>query len=310
MSDTSFTDYIDTFKDLRMNLEEEGRDLEWTIIHLRNDGILSCQTETERTLDYDVGINLRRFIDQDNISEFLLEQVPYRLSQQSMIFKLFFFEKLQNSNNPIDSNQLEQLIMINYQISIIRLHQQLWQTYIDSGTGQIVKYYPENASSVYTKSIHYWPIYLLSMTVARGFTRKIQYDNLNHQTQVAIIKQYLSYLQVRSNEYVEQLNRMKTDLINYTDELNHQILQFIRQEVLIPVNLYFESLIILIQHDYNDRLMQLHFHQSKSNQSQVIIDKYIYICFFFSLSFFNFIILSLDAIDTTYQFIDIHQRKN
>lgn len=251
----AIVEYDDTFEELRADLEMEGRDLEWTITDPKYEDCEHQLAVLEQHLHSDIHLTSGR-IDPDDANEFLLERIPYCLTQKSTLFHVAFFGQLRHYVTPLNPFDLEQLTVLNYKMSILHLHQKLWKTYLDAGTGRLRPIKLNDTQQTAQQLVHYWPKYLLTTSIARGFARKCLSTDMNHDEHIQNVKDYLDYLENQSKKYMEEFDRVKTDMLHYTKELDYQIETFVRKEVLIPVRLYFESWITLIEHDYDDR--QLH----------------------------------------------------
>jgi hypothetical protein len=205
----------------------------------------------------------------DNMDkEFLLEKIPDCLLSSSASFRTAFFGQLQPYEHALNPVVLEQLTVLVYRMSIINFHQQLWDMYLKSGTGQIEIVDPalENDGRVV---LRYWPPLISPFLRTKASIQITSNDELDRAKRADLVKQYLAQLDNRTKQYQVQFEAIKNEMPHYSDGLLQNIQRFVRKQTLSMVKTYFETVIALIKQDYMDRLLQLRFRQEKPNEKQV-----------------------------------------
>ena len=210
------------------------------------------------------GIDYSDYMDK----EFLLDKIPDCLMSSSASFRTAFFGQLQPYQHALNPVMLEQLTVINYRISIINCHQQLWDMYLRAGTGQIDIIDParQNEGRVV---LRYWPPLISPFLRTKASIQITSNDDLDHGRRAGLVKRYLAQLEDRTKQYQVQFEAIKKEMPHYSEGLLHNIERFVRTQTLSTVKTYFDTVIALIKHDYMDRLLQLRFREEKPNEKQV-----------------------------------------
>lgn len=251
------TDSDDTFKELRVDLEQEGQDLEWMLSRPRID-------ETGQRPQPETSLIFSTL----NRTEFLLDIVPHCLKASSVTFQAGFVCQLSSYSLPVDVFQLEKVILAYYKLSIIQLHQHLWSMYLQSGSGELERSHPFRRQHDATQ-LHYWPVHFLPLTIARAYTKRFYYPSMKHEQHLESVKQYLSNLEEQRYECLTQYDAIQTTLQRQTPDLIHHAENYVRQHALSSVNIYFETMIGLLKYDYLNRFIQLRWMKEKPTQEQV-----------------------------------------
>ena len=252
-----FDDDDDVFRDLRADLEAEGHDL---------DGSMTHPTLEDKQLRRRV-LFMPEKADDTN-AEFLLDKEPYCLLASSSTFKITFFRELTHSTSPVDALKLEELTLLGYRMSILNLHQQLWTTYLQCGTGQLNNSSPSRQSEE-NMELHYWPTYLLSFAVGRALAKRMPRNCMDHEIRIASVQAYLVYLDDNIREYATRYERVKNEIPMYTSTWTDRIEECVRTRALSAVHIYFDVLIAFMKHDYMDRFLQRQYWQQKPMEEQV-----------------------------------------
>ena len=212
------------------------------------------------------GIDYSDYMDK----EFLLDKIPDCLLSSSASFRTAFFGQLQPYEHALNPVVLEQLTVLNYRMSIISFHQQLWDMYLKSGTGQIDIFDPalQNEGRVV---LRYWPPLISPFLRTKPSIQITSDGSLDDNKRTDLVKRYLVQLNDRTKEYQVQFEAIKNEMPHCFEGLLRNIARFVRQQTLSVVKTYFETVIALIKHDYMDRLLQLRFRQEKPNEKQVDI---------------------------------------
>ena len=254
---TVTTDSDDTFRELRVDLEQEGHDLEWMLSHPRIDET-SQRPQPERS---SIHSTLNR-------TEFLLDIVPHCLKASSVTFQTGFVCQRSRDSVPVDIFALETLILAYYKLSIIERHQQLWSVYLDSGSGELERSHPFRRQHDATQ-LHYWPVHFLSLTIARAYTKRFHYPSMKHEQHLESVKQYLSHLEEQRYASLMQYDAIQATCQRQTPGVIVHAENYVRQHALPSVNIYFETMIGLLKYDYIDRFIQLRWMKEKPTREQV-----------------------------------------
>lgn len=256
---TVSTDWEDTFRELRLDLEQEGHDLEWMLSHPRIDEKTSQRPPPAE----------RSFIHSTlNRTEFLLDIVPHCLKASSVPFQTGFVCQRSQDAVPVDLFAWEKWMLAYYKCSIIERHQQLWSVYLDSGSGELERSHPFRRQHDATQS-HYWPVHFLSLTIARAYTKRFHYPSMKHDQHLESVKQYLSHLEEQRYTSLMHYDAIQATCRRQTPDLIIHAENYVRQHALTSVNIYFETMIGLLKYDYIDRFIQLRWMKEKPTQAQV-----------------------------------------
>lgn len=266
-SNRTTTDFDDTFREFRVNLEYEGEDLERSLFNPKigeQEGSIREQPQAHacRVL---FGVD---YSDQTD-KEFLLAKAPCCLLTSNSSFRTALFSELPHVSNP---DVLEQLIVFNYRMSIIDHHKRLWETYLKSGTGQLQTIGPSGQNDP-TTTLYYWPPMISHFKRTKEAIEITSDDHMDHERRTDLVKQYLAQLDARHNHYRVQFDAIKSDLSSSSDVLLPDIELFIRKQAPLTVRIYFEAVLSLMKHDYVDRLLQYRYGQQKPTEQQIRLAK-------------------------------------
>ena len=210
------------------------------------------------------GIDYSDYTDK----EFLLDKIPGCLMASSVSFRTAFFSHIKHDPHTWNPIVLEKLTVLNYRMSIINFHKQLWDTYLKSGTGQMENIDPSRQNDA-KATLHYWPSVISPFMRTKTAIQKTSNYDLDHERRADLVKRYLTQLDDRTNHCRVQFDALKNDISSSSETLLHEIEHFVHKETLSIVKIYFGAVISLMKYDYMDRLLQLQHGQQKPNEQQV-----------------------------------------
>lgn len=246
----------DTFHDLRLDLDTDAQDLNWTIEN--SSLIATIGTPTNRSED--------PMANDDTL--ILLDRIPDFLLASSTLFRYAYFIWINKINSPVDPQRLEKLTILAYKMGMIHLRRELWQTYLQSGTGQIPM--PEAAKKRQGQwNLHIWPIEFSRLIMIQQGSPVQRIEDINHDTHMHFVKQHLKYLDDKYRSYAAEFHTIRFSTQHYHEEINDTMEQFVQQQALKAAKLYFEARIHLLKANYIDRSYQYEYYRLKPTMEQV-----------------------------------------
>lgn len=198
----------------------------------------------------------------------LLERIPDFLLSTHSLFRCAYFNWINKIDSPVRCEQLEQLTILVYQMAMIHLRQELWQLYLQSGTGQLPPRETSKKRSPHL-TLHLWPKELTMVIMGTSASQIHDQSPITHETYEDFVKKHLAALEEQFNLYRAQFESIKTSTNHYHETINDEIERFVQTKALPMAKLYFEARRVLIQADYNDRFYQLEYLHQKSTLEQV-----------------------------------------
>ena len=240
--------FADIFRELGTDLDSEGKDLERSLANVSPRDDLHPWTTQERT----------------TLSPwpcvFLLDKIPDCLLASNVSFRLAFFHLLNDLRRPVDPFPLQQLAILTYKMNIVLLHQQLWQSYSQWGTGP-----PEG----FTFAPCSPPLPEGSPRLANGDVHAKNMPPIDGQIQTDFVQQRQAFLNEQHRRYRAQFETLKSQLTYFTEALGYHLERYVSKTALVPVRPYLQARMALIKHAYNDRVLQLEFFAQKPTDDQV-----------------------------------------
>ena len=188
----------------------------------------------------------------NTISKNLEDNIPHYLSQESKSFEQLL-EQASLKSNSIE--ELRQLAIRIYQISIIDLQKMLWTTYWKAGTGKLKSNHQTNDDHHISPSL--WPIEIQRMM-------KERINKTDDASCLAFVTEHLSALDKEINQYQSELMIQKNQWFNYI-----QIIETFVRQGLEPIRMEIEHQIALVQYNYNDYVLELEYLRYNPTQYQV-----------------------------------------
>ena len=179
----------------------------------------------------------------------------------------------------IDIEDLRQIAFLKHKLALIDLNLLLWNTYRRSGTSTL-----RNDPQLQTITLDGRPTKrpYLSIWPEHVATKILADSALNHRHQLTTneitYEMYYNYtnkilrqLQEQQTLYQSQLNERKLDLNqSFTLEMEDIINKLVEQQGIALSRLYLQKKIIVVEYNYNDRLIESEFYFEQPYQYQVI----------------------------------------
>ncbi|CAF2989680.1 unnamed protein product [Rotaria sp. Silwood2] len=205
---------------------------------------------------------------QQNVKQ--SNKIPNYLSNKNKSFQKLIKEILSTmitsrttvSSVPSQNEQdLRDMAILIHRIKSEQIFQSLWMTYLKSGTGQL-KVDPIGPSV--------WPLQV--RTIVKQANKTGSNENV---TCMALVKDRLHEFNVRIQQYQTELDIYKYRLQGNRETIYQTIETFI-QQYLETLRKKIEHKIILVQYDYNDRVLELEFLQQNPSEYCIKLYKQLY----------------------------------
>jgi len=216
--------------------------------------------------------------DQKVYDEEVKDKIPNYLLINHPDFQQLIQSMLSTTANTMNMKDLQEIALLIRQVIMIDLQQSLWNSYLQSGTGELGK--KHRLSTTHHHHHHHelfvWPMEMKSIMMKEKETKSddemipININQIDHDTCLNYVYRTLRQFVDRKIQYETQLDEKKYYFKNFfTSEMEDAIRQFIEQQEMVFIRLEFESKIAIVKYDYHDRLLELEYHQLKPNQYQV-----------------------------------------
>jgi hypothetical protein len=188
-------------------------------------------------------------------------------------------QRTAGSRSIINIEQLRKIALLKFYIAINELDVSLWTAYLQSGTGNLEelessKNEPRQQAAAATATKHVkllrWPSDLKNKMIASGFISTQDNKRIDVHTYLEYVNKQIRYYQDKNTQYENDLKEEKQRLANsFTIEIEEIIDQFIEQHGTsfhrIPIN----GQISTIRFKYQDRLVELEFHEQSPREYQL-----------------------------------------
>ncbi|CAF1336804.1 unnamed protein product [Adineta steineri] len=206
--------------------------------------------------------------------DFFFLDIPNYLSVTNSTLGATFLPELRSYFQPIDFQDLQQLCMLTYQMSIIHLHQQLWERFLQSSKDQSkLQEQVSLLSDSCQINLSFYPEIVTSIMISQGIIDVNKQDTIKPNIYIQFIKNYLHELEEKMKQCRIQFDTLKNSLPNHTETLADKIDHFVQKEGLIPMQLHFQARIALHKSISIDRSYQLEYFQHKPTDLQLQIAK-------------------------------------
>ncbi|CAF4285090.1 unnamed protein product [Adineta steineri] len=159
-------------------------------------------------------------------------------------------------------------------MSIIHLHQQLWQQFLQSCKDQLkLQEQVSLLSDSFQINLFFYPETVTSIMISQGIIDINQQDTIEPHIYIQFIKNYLQELKEKVKQCRIQFDTLKNSLPNHTNTLVDKIDCFVQKEGLIPMQLHFQARIALHKYISIDQSYQLEYFQHKPTDLQLQIAK-------------------------------------
>jgi hypothetical protein len=260
---TNTLSFDDIFHELNDDLDIEAN--EWPYL---NNFYLNFEDEIQNAEELNRTNTSQR--QQHHHHHRFFYDIPDYLSVSSSSFRTAFFSELRSLYNPIKFQDLQQLAILTHQLSIIRLHQQLWYCFLQSGKGQLKQpVQPLSRHPTDFTTLSFWPKIVTSVMISKGIIHHINsQDKIDQDIYINFVQNYLHQLEKQANQCQRQFDIIKKCLPDYVDtELNDKIDHFIqKEESIMAMRLHVQTRIALLEYISIDRSYQwAHFQQKPTN---------------------------------------------
>ncbi|CAF1265411.1 unnamed protein product [Adineta steineri] len=258
-------------RELNDDLEIEGKEYNLNNIYLNFNNENLANDLHNQSQSQSISTAEKRITKEKDL--FFLD-IPNYLSASNSILGATFLPELRSYFQPIDFQDLQHLCMLTYHISIIHLHQQLWQRFLQSCKDQLKL--QEQVSLLSDNSqinLSFYPETVTSIMISKGIIDINQQDTIEPNIYIQFIKNYLQELKEKVKQYQIQFDTLKNSLPNDTDTFVNKIDGFVQNEGLIPMKLHFQARIALDKYISIDRSYQLEYFQQKPTDLQLQIVK-------------------------------------
>lgn len=265
--------FDDVFEELQTDLDRDAQDLNWIIIHGSSKQKPNSSppppstSSTTENVHHSSTLSNMKLHDE---SLLLLDHIPDFLLASSSLFRFAYFSWINKVNSPVEPSKLEQLTILVYKMAMIQLRRELWQTYLDSGTGEIKVPEIARRRSPHLR-LHAWPIELSLLIMTQQASQIQHIHEIDHETYLYFVKKHLAYLDEQYRQDRFQFHQIKMETEHYLNAIDDEIERFVQKRALLPAKLYFEARITLLTANYLDRFYQYEYHQQKPSLDQVIL---------------------------------------
>ena len=204
------------------------------------------------------------------------ERIPNYLSHSDGRFDEMLHSSLKHQWKSVDIEDLRQFAIIIHHLKCLELHKSLWNKYLQSGTGELIK--QERIRSVLGTTseklplIRCWPMEVKFRMIKYGQTKVTDPNDIDDASCLNYVKlvlvKYDQQTQFYRHQYASIIGRLKNVM---TDTIEDAITTFVRQHGITLYRICIDKSITNIEFNYKDQLIQFTFHQTRpiSYQQQV-----------------------------------------
>jgi hypothetical protein len=191
------------------------------------------------------------------------DEMPSYLSAKKRWFDQELGPLLQNTTSSMTIDDLRQIAWIIHHLAFTRQWITVWQTYLLSGTGQLHKQPPGKDNPAV------WPVDVKTTMIKQRVTTARKEAEIDDAACLNYAQTYLRRLQIEVDRLQAQLSEQKRTWLAFTREMEMAIEKFVRLQYMIQVELKLQSKVIIVECEYNDRLIELDYRRLKPNQEQL-----------------------------------------
>ena len=200
-----------------------------------------------------------------------IETIPTYLSLTNPSFTQMLEQQSWFRNHRTDHHvdELRYLAILMHKITVINLQRDLWLTYVKSGTGRLKK---SNTNEPNSSGPSIWPVKVKSLILSKRITTEMKSDDENQACR-DLVYQFLSDLNVKQDQYQQQLMGKKQAYRHYTDSIGKDLQTYIEQQGLYFLRLKCDLKQALVNNDYQDQMFEMNYRQLNPNDDQVRIEE-------------------------------------
>lgn len=173
-----------------------------------------------------------------------------------------------------DIEDFRQFAVIINQLKCIELDEILWNKYLHSGTGELIK--QEDIQSVLKNTdanklplMRCWPIEVKIRMIQHHQTTASNPKDIDHESCLNYVQHILKKYHQQTEFYRNQYRLIRTRLQHViTDTIEDAIIKFVRQYGISLYKLSIDKLIARIEFNFKDQLIQLEFNREHPNAYQ------------------------------------------
>jgi hypothetical protein len=197
--------------------------------------------------------------------------LPDYLQSTNPFFEQLFIGYLMNTIAPtnIEAEYLRQLAILKHKIADIYFQKQLWNIYLQSGTGQ---WNIDKESSCFSCTSvidrRIWPMHVKKMIPSSHDKHSLDDE---HQLCEKIVYRYIDKLNTTMEQYQTEIDQKKKSLLESTnhDDTLQKIDVFVRQHGVRPLQMKFKHRITTLKCNYEGELLKRAFVQLQPTDDQV-----------------------------------------
>jgi hypothetical protein len=201
--------------------------------------------------------------DDENQKE---EPIPGYLKSTNQIFdQLLTDHIMQSSITTMTMEDLRQLAILKHKMAAIPLRKKLWTTYFKSGTGQ----WQTQHSSKTTVDRRIWPMEVKKMISSTSNAMDINQQKDEQKICETLVHQHFKELNNTMEQYQNEFNKKKKDLIGYTDDMEKKIEAFVQQNGIRPLQMKLDYQIAILEYDYDAEILEREYLRYNPTEYQV-----------------------------------------
>lgn len=214
---------------------------------------------------------LRSVSNDEANSDNLNNNLPDYLQSTNPFFEQLFISYLMNTIAPtnIETEDLRQLAILKHKMADIHLQKQLWNIYLQSGTGQW-KIGKERSGSAGSNAIdrRIWPMHVKKMLPS---SQDGQSFDDEHELCETIVYRYMDKLNTAMEQYQTDIDQKKKAILESThhDDTLQKIEAFVRQHGVRSLQMKFKQRITTLECNYEGELLKRAFVQLQPTDEQV-----------------------------------------
>ncbi|UJR06546.1 hypothetical protein I4U23_010829 [Adineta vaga] len=257
LSDDLLYSFAVTMDDNNQIIDEEEQSLTQTFSQQRIDSVSVTNKSNRRTPPPSISPFPKKMKnDQPDMNTLAVDEIiPQYLALDSFRFQKFIQSFLATTANPFTQKDIQDMALILRQIMITQLQMNLFDIYLQSGTGKLGKN-DHSSPSINTlqNPLFLWPLEIKS-TLS-------QTSNVDHNTCLTYVNQILDQYTNQLRDYERKIQNKKL-LLNdlFTFDMETILMDFIEEQELRQVQIRIQSKIAIIKYDYQDELIDRKYNQ-------------------------------------------------
>ena len=197
--------------------------------------------------------------------ETLEESIPRYLSINNTSFKQMLEQQAWFKEKKMDMESLRPMAILMHQLSVIRLQEDLWITYVKAGTGQLMK--PEGNEPM-SYGPHVWPVKVKSLMLSKRITTEMPSD-LEENACRTVVYEFIRDLNQKNEQYQQRLIEQKASLTEYNEVIEQSLQAYVEQQGIYLLRLKCQLKQALVNNDYQNQMFEMKYRQHNPNEEQV-----------------------------------------